>query len=70
MNHLGGRKRILNMDLERKKAHNLKSKSDHFRDTCVAWLINHSTLDFVSGHDLMVMRLSPELGSTQGMETT
>ena len=35
-----------------------------FRGTWVAQWVEHPTLDFGSGHDLRVMRLSPKLGST------
>ena len=31
-------------------------------------LVKHPTLDFGSGHDLMVLRLSPVSGSTLGVE--
>ena len=35
----------------------------------VAQLVEHLTLDFGSGHDLRVMRLSPGSGFTLGMES-
>ena len=34
----------------------------------MAQLIEHPTLDFGSGHDLRVVRLSPVLGSALGIE--
>ena len=37
--------------------------------TWVAQLVKYQTLDFGSGHDLRVLRLSPEWGSTVGMES-
>ena len=35
----------------------------------VAQLVEHLTLDFGSGHDFMIMRSSPVLGSALGMES-
>ena len=40
-----------------------------FGGAWVAQSVKHLTLDFGSGHDLRVMRLSPSLGSTLGMES-
>ena len=37
--------------------------------TWVAQSVKPPTLDFSSGHDLRVVRLSPTLGSVLGMET-
>ena len=37
------------------------------QDTWVTWLVKHPTLDFVSGHDPQVLRLSPTLRSVPGM---
>ena len=34
----------------------------------MAQSVQHLTLDFGSGHDLMILRQSPSLGSTLGME--
>ena len=36
----------------------------------MAQLIEHPTLDFSSGHNLMVMRSSPVSGSVVGMDPT
>lgn len=36
----------------------------------VAQLLEHQTPEFGSGYDLMVVRLSPVLGSVLGMEPT
>ena len=38
------------------------------RGTCVTQSVKRSNLDFNSGHDLRVMRLSPVWGSALGME--
>ena len=39
-----------------------------FRGAWAAQSVEHLTLDFGSGHDLRVVRLSPVLGSALGME--
>ena len=39
-----------------------------FLDAWVAQSVKHLTLDFSSGRDLTVLRLSPALGSMMGME--
>ena len=46
----------------------LRSLLNFFRDTWVAQSVKRPTLDFGSGHDLMVMRSSPMSGSILGME--
>ena len=46
------------------------SMKNGYRDTWVAQWVKRQTLDFSSGHDLMVMRLNPPLGSTPGVEPT
>ena len=40
----------------------------YIRDTCVAQSVESLTLDFGSGHNVRVMRLSPVLGSALNME--
>ena len=46
----------------------IESKNKN-RGTWVAQSIKHPTLDFSSGHDLTVVRLSPTLSSTLSMES-
>ena len=41
----------------------------HSQGSGVAQLVKHPTLDFSSGHDRRVMRLSPTLDSTLDMES-
>ena len=43
-------------------------KEEIKRGTWVAQLVEHLTLDFSSGHDFKVMKLSPKSHSTLSME--
>ena len=45
-------------------------KTTMIRGMWVAQWVKHLTLDFGSGHDLRIMRLSPTLGSMLSMEPT
>ena len=47
-----------------KGEHSVEGGTDPARSTWVAQLVGHQTLDFSLDHDLEVVRLSPELGST------
>ena len=44
------------------------SRTIRFSGIWVVQLVKYLTFDFSSGHDLRVVRLSPTLYSTQGME--
>ena len=44
-------------------------RTGKFWGAWVAWLVKHPTLGFSSGHDLMVVGLSPFLGSVLSVES-